>query len=232
MKWLQEQGFHTMKISELTPYLKENRPIPEKTVLITFDDGYESNYVYAYPILRKYGLQANLAVVVKSTEDREAATDSSAYNPQSLRHLTYAQLKEMSESGVFEIGSHSFDGHGNINVNETEIKPFFVNKKYNTLTREEETDAAYQARIYHDLMTSKTLLEEHIGQPIQYFAYPYGRHNEDVVAALQKAGFQFAVTTTHGSIQTDTDPFLLPRYNVDESMTLEEFAKLVNYEIK
>ena len=87
MKWLYDNGYNTLLASEVMEYYTSGEPFPEKSVVITFDDGYESNYVYAYPLLQKYGLKANISIIVKPTEDRELNPDDSPYEPVSYTHL-------------------------------------------------------------------------------------------------------------------------------------------------
>lgn len=92
MDYLKEQGFHTITPDQLYAYLTEKRPLPSKPVLITFDDGYEDNYTYAYPILKENQMQATIFMVAKSVDIPG--------------HLTKAELREMEANGI-TIGSHT-----------------------------------------------------------------------------------------------------------------------------
>ncbi len=231
MKWLAENNYHTMLMSEVEPYLLERRPLPPQTVIITFDDGYESNYVYAFPVLEKYHVRANIAVVVRDSERRNEYLDDSPYDPKSLRHMTFWQLKQMSDSGLVEVGSHSYDGHVKVNTDKKGgTEPFFMSKKYNTVTKERETQEQYEARILTDLQKSKAVLEDKMGKKVNYFAYPYGRCDTTVINAVEKAGFTIATTTNPGSINERSNKMALPRYAVTSQMTLDEFEELVAYD--
>ncbi len=114
MAWLHQEGYQTLFMSEAIEYFQNEKQFPPKSVVITFDDGYESNYVYAFPIIQKYGIKINLSPVVMDSVRREIHPDDSPYQPRSLRHLTLAQIKEMVDSGLVEIGSHTYDSHGEI----------------------------------------------------------------------------------------------------------------------
>ncbi|MBC1936297.1 polysaccharide deacetylase family protein [Listeria grandensis] len=92
MKWLVDNGYHAITLSELDSMLITGKNVPEKPVVITFDDGYQDNYTNAYPILKKYGLKANIFVI----------TDKIAKN----NHFDEAALKEMSKYGI-EMESHT-----------------------------------------------------------------------------------------------------------------------------
>jgi peptidoglycan/xylan/chitin deacetylase (PgdA/CDA1 family) len=93
MQYLSENGYHTVTPDQLFKALKKGIPLPDKPILITFDDGYEDNYVNAYPILKKYNFTATFFVI----------TDFISHDP---RFMTWDQVKEMAENG-FTIGSHT-----------------------------------------------------------------------------------------------------------------------------
>ena len=87
MKYLKDNDFRTLTMDEINDFLKNNKPIPKKSVALTFDDGYEDNYSNVYPLLKNYGFKATVFVVAKSI-------DSGA------NYLTSAQLKEMQQNGM------------------------------------------------------------------------------------------------------------------------------------
>jgi polysaccharide deacetylase len=93
MKYLVDHGYHTITPDELYEALQGSGKLPERPVLITFDDGYEDNYTNAYPILRKYGLKATIFVVTGFLSKRDG-------------YLTWDQLREMEQNGI-TIESHT-----------------------------------------------------------------------------------------------------------------------------
>ncbi|EUJ46958.1 polysaccharide deacetylase family protein [Listeria riparia] len=92
MKWLAENGYHPLFLSELDTLLLTGKNMPEKPIVITFDDGYLDNYTNAYPILKKYRLKANIFVI----------TDKIAKK----NHFDEVALKKMSDNGI-EMQSHT-----------------------------------------------------------------------------------------------------------------------------
>lgn len=92
MAYLKKHGFTVLPLSTLVHIIREGKPLPRKSVVITFDDGYADNYQYAFPILKKYDFPATMFVItdVVNTEG----------------YLTTAQMKEMLAQGI-EIGSHT-----------------------------------------------------------------------------------------------------------------------------
>lgn len=229
MKWLHDNGYNTIFVSDLVHLLKSDNDLPENTVVITFDDGYESNYVYAYPVLKKYNLKANIAPVVKCSEFTKDKPQPE-FDDYKLPHMNFVQMKEMQDSGVFEIGSHSYDGHGDVNVDlEGNTAPFFVNYKVNTKTEHKETREEYLLRINKDIVTSKIILDEKLGQSERFFVYPYGKYNKDVCKVVETAGFDCALTTKPAYVKKNSDLYMLPRFPINnEVKSLDDFIDIVD----
>ncbi len=104
MKFLSEEGYHSLSLPELLDIWEKDGELPEKPVVITFDDGYLDNYEDAFPILQKYRMKATIFPV----------TDYLGHFPN---YLTWDQAKEMQDSGLIQFGSHTMS-HSNL----TEIK--------------------------------------------------------------------------------------------------------------
>ncbi len=93
MAWLVNNGYRVLRLAELAPFLAGERPLPPRSVVITFDDGYESVHRHAWPVLRKYGLPATVFVYTDFLGGGDA--------------LTWPQLQEMQASGLIDVQSHS-----------------------------------------------------------------------------------------------------------------------------
>lgn len=93
MKYIKDQGYTTLTMKELYSYFENQVPVPEKSIVITLDDGYSDNYTAAFPVLKKYGLKATVFVVTSTID----------VNPNCL---TSAQIKEMDKAGI-QIESHT-----------------------------------------------------------------------------------------------------------------------------
>ena len=227
MLYLYENGYTTLKMSEVNTYIRNGMTLPDKTVVITFDDGYESNYVYVYPILQKYNLKANIAVVVISSLD-EVSGSTGEFDATKQTHLTFDQMREMQASGLVEIGSHSYDGHAYIKTVNSEYGKFFSQRKYLSELGRSETYYEYFTRINDDLRLSKYILERELGTVISYFAFPYGSFCDDAIKALQYNGFEIATTVNAGKISAASNVFLLNRKNVNAGIDISQFANLIN----
>ena len=100
MAYLAEEGYTPITIDEMMDALEHGTPLPEKPVIITFDDGYADNYEYAYPILKKYGFKATIFLIYDFTN---------AYP----NYLTWEQIDEMKQSGLIRFESHTMT-HANL----------------------------------------------------------------------------------------------------------------------
>jgi len=108
MAYLKEEGYTTINPAQMIDNLENGAPLPEKPVIITFDDGYLDNYTNAYPILKKYGFTATIFVI----------TDFISSDP---RFMTWDQVRELSEAG-FTIGSHTMQHKSLTDIKEKEIR--------------------------------------------------------------------------------------------------------------
>ncbi|MCL4395772.1 MAG: polysaccharide deacetylase family protein [Chloroflexi bacterium] len=96
MAFLVSNGYRTVRVSDVAEHLLSGAPLPEKPIVLTFDDDYADNYKAAFPILKKYGMTATFYVIAQFAEDQRPG------------YATWDQLREMANAGM-EISSHSID---------------------------------------------------------------------------------------------------------------------------
>ncbi|MGB9680517.1 MAG: polysaccharide deacetylase family protein, partial [Thermoanaerobacteraceae bacterium] len=94
MLYLKAAGYHTITLEQLRDFVLYNKPLPSKPIVITFDDGYLSNYVYAYPILKKLDMKAEINIIVSYVPNDVNKQKPEVFIP----HFTWEQAKEMSDS--------------------------------------------------------------------------------------------------------------------------------------
>ena len=112
--YLQRQGCTTVVMSDLIAYVQQGAPLPEKPVMITFDDGYYNNYLNAYPLLQKYQMKAVISIIVGET-DKYSELDE---NKENYSHITWDMINEMMESDIIEfiVGTKVNEAHQDPNL--------------------------------------------------------------------------------------------------------------------
>ena len=93
MKFLAENGYKTLSINEFIAYKKGELEVPKKSVCITFDDGWMDNYIYAYPIVKEFGLKANIFII---TGWIEAAQKAHEMRPASFLNVDHNECKRLA----------------------------------------------------------------------------------------------------------------------------------------
>jgi peptidoglycan/xylan/chitin deacetylase (PgdA/CDA1 family) len=174
IRWLSENKFHFLTMQELRLAWQAGT-LPPKSVAITFDDGYADNLFAALPVLQRYNARATIYVVV-DRHDRDWSTYKKAHhNSGELAQepkLTDAQVQQLVESGLIEIGSHTLT-HANLSRLDDQMRE-------------------------HELSESRRVLKQLTGQPVESFAYPFGIYGAADVTAARQAGYLDAVTTSEG----------------------------------
>lgn len=166
LKYLQQQQYHFVSLDEYIAYTSGQQELPEKSVMITFDDGYKSFYTKAYPLLQKYNVPAMLAIVSSWTNGEGKPTD--------VRDLaSWDELREMEKSGLVTVVSHSYHLHENQAINpQGDLAPVASNRLYTG--NGYESDEIYAARLHNDFARTQELFAANLGHPSKAVVWPYG----------------------------------------------------------
>lgn len=214
MRFLRDNGFTPLLASELAEIIDGTRDMPSRPVFISFDDGYQSNFIHAYPILKQTGMKANIALLVESIKHDGHYPSWTLY---------WWQCKEMVESGIIELGSHSFNLH-----NPTQGSNYVPNGVNGIQRLPGETKQEFDERVGSDLEKSISTIERNTGQKVTYFAYPFGAQDEWFTEHLEKNNIKFALDVTTELADLDL-PFSLGRIRVDMDRPLREEPLLQKY---
>lgn len=198
MAYLHDAGFETITTEELSAFVDENKKLPGKRVMITFDDGYLDNYVYAYDILKKYGFTA-----VDFLIGRTVTEEPQAFEPMLFPRFSHAEIGQSAD--VFEFGSHTFDMHSR----EDDGTPFLF------LKTKEEIAADFEKSF--SIPGTKRIL-----------AYPFGKYDRQTVEVLEELHCPLGFTVNHGYVTWRTGSYDIPRYSIHSTMSMEDFKKIVD----
>jgi len=188
---LKALGFSFLTMSEAVDLLtgRWNGHLPERAVVITVDDGFRSAYTVLFPLLKRYNAKATLFVYTEWIGKTPAA-------------LTWEQLREMAQSGLVEIASHTV----------THIYPRRLKR---SLSGEQ-----FKRRMEWEFVQSKRELEQKLGVKVEGLAYPGGYVEETLKALAREAGYRWAVVINPKPITVGADLYALPRYGVSSETTV------------
>ncbi len=182
IEYLRAHDYHFIGIDDVIAAQEGRRPLPDRSVLLTFDDGYASFYDFVFPLLRQYGYPSVLAVVSGWIDQKPSNVK------QTL--MTWEQLREVAQSGLVEIASHTHNMHSGIPDNpQGNEGAALVSRQYDPATGQYEPDTEFEARLREDLRLSKQTLEQRLGMTLRAVAWPYGRYNAFVAEEARQAGF-------------------------------------------
>jgi poly-beta-1,6-N-acetyl-D-glucosamine N-deacetylase len=225
--WLIDSGYHFVSIDDILKYRKSGTPLPEKSVLITFDDGYQSVYANAYPILKKYKIPTVIALVGNWMKSKDKV-DFDGHMIDRNKFLSQAQIKEMVGSGLVEIASHSCCMHKGIIGNPQGSKqPAATTRQWLADKRGYEDEKTYQQRVYNDLSENNTFLKRYTGQQPRVMVWPYGRYNIETRRIAERLGMPIGLTLDDGSNTRLTPLWGLRRILVEGKMSLQEMEFLM-----
>lgn len=168
MSMLAAQGWRTISLADFRAYVREGRPLPDKSFLMTFDDGRKDSYYLADPVLAQVGFTAVMFVITAHMDDTP--------NPYYLRTR---EFHAMHASGRWELQSHGHDDHDPVQVDASGTLGNFVSDAV-WLANEGrgETEEEHRARLHSDLVKSRDVLQETFGVPVYAFAYPFGDYGQ------------------------------------------------------
>lgn len=173
--YLQREGYTTIVMEDLLAYVHKGQPLPEKPVMLTFDDGYYNNYEYAFPVLQKYGAKMVLSPVGSYTDAYSRTQEERA----NYSYLTWERLREMRESGLVELQNHTYDMHASD-----------ASHRKGASKTAGETPEQYRAALTGDVMRMQERMREELGYCPTTFTYPFGAVSRESVSILKEMGFQ------------------------------------------
>jgi biofilm PGA synthesis lipoprotein PgaB len=198
--------------------------LPPNAVVITFDDGYESFYTYAYPLLKKYNMPAVEFVITSWTDGLvELSKDLNSLNPDEIR--------EMYKSGLIDIQSHSHKGHDYIIRNEKgENGGFLAYQIYDQKTGKYEDPESYKKRVFDDLTSSIPIIQKYTDNVPDTLCFPFGHFNSRLVGVAKEAGFKYFVTTLYGDNRENSKSIYVYRIRSgDAKLDSQELKKNIIY---
>ncbi|RME80359.1 MAG: hypothetical protein D6785_10435 [Planctomycetota bacterium] len=193
MRFLKEAGYQTISLYDWLEFQQGKRILPPKSLVITFDDGYQSVYYYGRNILKKLGFQATIFLATDFIGQTSAWLRENRYPEYDhlipeLPIMTWDMIREMSAEGFH------FECHTCSHPNLTELSDIEIQK---------------------ELLENQKIIEDHIGWKPHFICYPYGFFNERITKLAASFGFWGGCSLWPGINQQNTHPFYWKRCMID-----------------
>lgn len=219
IRWLSQHGYQSLTCAQFADFL-QGKPTPRKSVLITFDDGYLDNYVYAHPVLQHYQMHAVLFIVTdwigegtprahqgQNTErlpacpaHRDCMASIKARQADQVM-LRWSEIQAMQKAGTFEFHSHT-------HTHSRWDKIFTTNQQ------------GKRESLAQDLHQAQMLLTKNLGETSSHLCWPQGYYDQDYIEVAAKLGYQYLYTVEKHINSDKVDPFKIGRIVVKNKANL------------
>lgn len=199
MEWL-SKNYAAVSLRELLDRVSTKKPIDERIAAITFDDAFKDAYEWAVPVLNSFNLTATFFIVSGLIGQRSYWLESNGLGDIPL--MSWGDVNSLARAS-FEIGSHTHT-HADL----TRLPSDQVRK---------------------ELAVSRQTLEDTLGQPVEFFAYPYGRYTSETISFVREAGFRAACSTDAGFSTDTADLFALRRIEVMNKDSFRTFTRKITF---
>lgn len=190
LKYLKENHYNTITMTQLIDYVHDKKELPQNPVILSFDDGYLSTYLNVYPLLKEYNMKIVLSIIGKSVDEFSKVCDENI----NYSHVTWNEVKEMQQSGLVEIQNHSYNLH---NISK---------ERYGCCQMVNESSEHYEELLSSDINTLQEKIMSVAGNSPNTFTYPYGKYNEKMETIIKKLGFKATLTCKFGVNVINNDP--------------------------
>ena len=204
--YLRDHGWQPVSLADILAAHRGEAELPERAVLLTFDDGLESHYSQVFPLLQAYDYPAVLALVTSWLEQEDGwQIEYEGRLRDREGFLSWEQIREMQDSGLVELASHSHDLHQGVLANpQGNVQPAAVTRQFLLHPDVYETDAQWRERVEADLRLSAEIIEQRTGSRPSAIVWPYGEFNAALETMAADLGMVVSLGLTSGSNTTAT----------------------------
>lgn len=213
---LSAKKVRTLFLDELVDFLNGKKEFSGPAVALTFDDGHLDNWVYAFPLLKKYQMKATIFVVTSwlgSGPKRKYWDGSQAQNQEVPEIPHHKEVKRRVKEGVLSVALQweealAMQVSGFVDI---QSHTHFHREYFHAHEKEPRLEAAKQQELLDDLKQSKARIESQLGKKCRFLAWPWGKYNEEAVALAIQTGYEGIVTTEKGVNFPGSSPFSIKR---------------------
>ena len=229
LAWLHANGFQAVSVDQILNARQGGEPLPEKAVLLSFDDGYQSFYTHVFPMLKAYGWPSVLAPVgIWLDTPAKQKVDFGGKPTDRERFLYWRQVSEVARSGLVEIGAHTDNLHyGAVANPQGNQQPAAAARLYDPKTGRYESDEAYRARIERDVGSITRKIRQASGKTPRVWVWPYGAASGGALEIVGDNGYEMALTLLDGAGTVD-GLMNTPRLLLANDPSLRNFAGAIS----
>jgi len=200
MNYLKENGFTVLSLKEFELFMLEQKKVPKKSILITFDDGYKSVFEFAYPVLKSHGFYATQFLITGAIINRNVPFD-----PSTLQYVSIDELKEASH--VFDYGNHTHSMHVRTDDGVSYLLAYDVEEVKENIQKANQWIGNFNA-----------------------FAVPYGEYDPTTLDILRDLSIKMAFTVDRGYAEPSQHILEIPRQGIFPYHTMDDFIKMLEQE--
>lgn len=214
LQYIYEHGYTTVTMSDLIAYVHQDKPLPEKPIIITFDDGHYNNLGYAVPLLEKYNMKAVISIVGSYT-DTFSRTDEANLN---YSYLRWKDIRNLMADEIIEFQNHTYNLHSN------------TNGRMGCSKKSYESKASYEKVLSEDISKLQEEFKENTGYVPNTFTYPFGSISKASYPIIKNLGFKASLSCASGINYITKDYeclYCLKRNNRPSGISSEQFFKKI-----
>ena len=181
LAYISSNGYTTITMTDLINYVYEDSPLPEKPIIITFDDGHYNNLGYAVPLLKKYKIKAVISIVGKYT-DTFSTSDEANLN---YGYLRWKDITQLIDDGTIEFQNHTYDLHS-------------INSRKGCMKKSNESLDSYTSMLSQDILKLQEEFKVNTNYTPNTFTYPFGAISKESLNIIKNLGFKASLSCSTG----------------------------------
>ncbi|HYA86615.1 MAG TPA: polysaccharide deacetylase family protein [Nitrospirota bacterium] len=198
MEWLYSEGYQTVFFDEINTL---DAARAQRTVIITFDDGFSSFIEYAFPLFQNYRFKSTINIIGEYVGGFVEGNDP---------RLSWDECRYLVKSGIVEIGCHTYGLHN-----------WYGNKE------RAEAVLEFNEKLGQDLIMFQKVITRELGRPAKILAWPYDLHDAKSIEIARQSGFSFILKSENEYFMLGSGWSDIPRLSIDHTVNLQQFQKLI-----
>ena len=227
--WMKDNGYRVVSLDDVIAAREGRRALPAKAVVLTFDDGYRSVYTRVFPLLKLFKYPAIVALSGRWLD--AAPGETVEYEGKQVggdRFLSWEQIREMADSGLVELASHTYDLHRGIPANpQGSLVPAVIAYRYDAANGTYEDERAHMARLRADFARNSTLIESKAGRRPRVMVWPFGRDSIQAIEVARELGMPVTMSLASGANNLKDDLSRVRRDELVRNPPLRDFISMV-----